>query len=113
MDAKSLGRYKRLLEEKRRELLAGRKAEEPPAPGSGHVKGDLVDQAAVETEAKLQIRLRETESHLLRAIEEALARIEQGAFGTCQVCKNPISSARLDAVPWTRQCLTCKQQEHS
>lgn len=113
MDAKTLARYKKLLEEKRQEILAARKEDEAPAPGSGHVKGDLVDQATVETEAKLRIKLRETESHLMRAIEDALARVEQKTFGTCQVCKNPIGEARLNAVPWTRQCLACKEQEHS
>ncbi len=113
MDARTQTRYKRLLEEKRQEILNGRKADNAPAPESGHVTGDLVDQAAVETEAKLRIRLRQTESHLMRAIEEAMGRMDQGVFGVCQVCKKPISEARLNAVPWTRLCLTCKEQEHS
>jgi len=46
----------------------------------------------------------ESFSPLRRDQEEALGRIRQGTFGVCQVCKQPISKARLEAVPWTRLC---------
>ena len=109
VDAGDLSRYKRLLLAKQRQVVAARAAEEAPAPAAGHVRGDVIDQASAEAEAKVQARLRQTESHLLRAIEEALARIEQGSFGVCQACGRPISEARLDAVPWTRVCRECKE----
>jgi DnaK suppressor protein len=109
VDAGNLNRYKRLLLAKQREVIAARAAEEAPAPAAGHVRGDLIDQASAEAEAKVQARLRQTESHLLRAIEEALARIEQGSFGICRACDRPIAAARLDAVPWTRVCRECKE----
>ena len=41
-------------------------------------------------------------------LEEALARIEDGIFGTCRVCGQEISRARLEAVPTATQCITCK-----
>jgi DnaK suppressor protein len=50
---------------------------------------------------------------LLRAIGEALARIEHGTFGVCQVCGDPVPKARLEAVPWTRVCRDCKEQQNS
>jgi DnaK suppressor protein len=109
VDARTVARYKRLLLAKKSEVLAARTGEEVPAPAAGHVLGDLIDQASAEAEAKVQARLRQTESHLLRAIEEALARTEQGTFGVCQSCGRPISEARLDAVPWTRVCRECKE----
>jgi DnaK suppressor protein len=49
----------------------------------------------------------------LRAVEAALARIRHGTFGICEACQNPISRARLEAVPWTRHCRDCKQREHA
>jgi DnaK suppressor protein len=49
----------------------------------------------------------------LRAVEAALARIRDGTFGICEACQNPISRARLEAVPWTRHCRDCKQREHA
>ena len=111
MDTADLERYKQLLLAKRRELLAARRTSEVLAPAARDLRGDLIDQATAETEAKVQVRLRQTESHLLRAIEEALARIEQGTFGMCQACGHPIASGRLNAVPWTRLCRDCKEQE--
>jgi RNA polymerase-binding transcription factor DksA len=51
-----------------------------------------------DAEADLHIRLHENDAHLLRAIEEALARIAQDRFGVCEMCGSPISKARLEAV---------------
>jgi DnaK suppressor protein len=73
----------------------------------------LVDHAAAALEAELQVRLRETDSKLLRAIDEALGRIERKTFGVCQACMKPISAARLDAVPWSRLCRECKEQRQA
>ena len=70
-----------------------------------------MEQANADAEAELQIRLHESDARLLRAIEEALARIRRGTFGMCEVCKQPISKARLEAVPWTRLCRDCKEQQ--
>ncbi len=43
----------------------------------------------------------------LKAIESALARIENGIFGTCLSCENEISTERLEAVPHTTVCRNC------
>jgi len=59
------------------------------------------------------VRLRQTDSKLLRAIDEALGRIEHNTFGVCQACGKPISAARLDAVPWSRLCRECKEAQRS
>jgi len=110
MNASDLMRYKQLLLAKRRALSSAKAGIESPAPSSGGDKGDLVDHASAALEAEVQVRLRETDSKLLRAIDEALARIERNTFGVCQACLKPISAARLDAVPWSRLCRECKEQ---
>ena len=113
MDRRNLDRYKRVLLEKRGEMSVTSTEASSPIPAAGGHRGDPVDQANANTEAELQIHLHETDLRLLRAIEEALARIRQGTFGTCETCRNPISRARLEAVPWTRHCRDCKEREHS
>ena len=113
MNARDLSRYKELLLAKRRELTTSRAATESPAPSSGGDKGDLVDHAAAAIEAEVRVRLRETDSRLLRAIDEALGRIERNTFGVCQACMKPISAPRLDAVPWSRLCRECKEQRQA
>jgi DnaK suppressor protein len=113
MNARDLIRYKELLLAKRRALTTAKAGNESPAPSSGGDKGDLVDHAAAALEADLQVRLRQTDSKLLRAIDEALGRIEHNTFGVCQACGKPISAARLDAVPWSRLCRECKEAQRS
>ncbi len=106
-----LQRYKRLLLEKRRDLSSAQGDARALVPAAGGLQGDMIDQANADAEAELQIQLHQTDGRLLRAIEEALARIRQGAYGVCEVCKRPISKARLEAVPWTRRCRECKEQK--
>jgi DnaK suppressor protein len=113
MNARDLNRYKELLLAKRRELTTARAGTESPAPSAGGDKGDLVDHATAALEAEVQVRLRQTDSKLLRAIDEALGRIEHNIFGVCQACMKPISAARLDAVPWSRLCRECKEQQQA
>ncbi len=109
--AKDLERYKDLLLSKRDELTSGWRGREALAPSSTPLHGDPADQATAASEAAIQVRLKQTDSRLLRAIDEALARVERGSYGTCEVCSEPISDARLTAVPWTRLCLNCKEQQ--
>lgn len=112
MDRRELDHYKRELLAKRGELSVKNAEAESLIPAAGGWEGDPADQASADVEAQLQIRLHETDGRLLRAIEEALARIRQGTFGICKTCHNPISRARLEAVPWTHLCRECKEHEH-
>ncbi len=45
----------------------------------------------------------------LRQIEEALARFEEGTYGTCERCGKEIDIARLEAIPYTAFCLRCAE----
>lgn len=108
-----LQRYKGLMLEKQRDLSSVQGDAGTRVTAAGGLEGDLIDQANADAEAELQIRLHQTETRLFRAIEEALGRIKQGTFGACQVCKQPISKARLEAVLWTHLCRECKESGRS
>jgi DnaK suppressor protein len=110
MRARELDRYKRLLLEKQQELSTPPGDTAAVVPPAGEPSGDLLDKANADLEAALQIRLHQTDGRLLRAIDEALARIRDGSFGICKACGHHISKARLEAVPWTRLCRECKEQ---
>jgi DnaK suppressor protein len=110
LNARDTARYKRLLLAKRDELAAAAGGAESLVPPANDTTGDLVDWARADTEAELQIRRCQSHAHLIRAIEDALTRISAGKFGACEVCKQPISKARLEAVPWTRVCRDCKEE---
>jgi RNA polymerase-binding transcription factor len=56
------------------------------------------------------IRNLDRESKLLKSVEEALSRIESGAFGICLRCEEEIPEKRLKAVPWASHCLSCQEK---
>lgn len=72
---------------------------------------DLGDQATAETERSFMLRLRGRERRLLKKIENAIERIEQGIFGICEKCASEIDIRRLEARPVTTLCIECKIQQ--
>src|SRR4029450_21404 len=76
-------------------------------------QGDMADQAAGNNEVHIHLRLKQTDAKILQAIDEALQRIEKGTYGICRDCGGPIAEARLNAIPWTRVCITCKEKQGS
>ncbi len=77
----------------------------------GH--GDFADRSSAANEEEISIQLKQTDAKLLRAIEDALARVESGTYGICIECEEEISAARLKAVPWTKVCITCKEKQYT
>src|SRR5262245_32422753 len=112
MEATELKKYRDFLEKKRDDLLASSPARTPTTePGSK--SGDWIDQSSQESDLHVRLALKQTDSKLLRAIEEAIHRIDQGTYGICMDCENEIAAARLDAVPWTRVCIDCKEKQRT
>jgi RNA polymerase-binding transcription factor DksA len=46
----------------------------------------------------------------LKEIEEAVARVEDGTYGTCLGCRKPIPAERLEILPYTRYCVACRRR---
>ena len=111
MKKTELRRFRSILEEKRNSVVSspGKKTHWENMENTRH--GDFVDQASDDNEVHVNIRLRQTDAKLLRAIEAAISRIENGTFGICTVCDGEISVARLNAVPWTSVCIACKEKK--
>ncbi|QTE02578.1 TraR/DksA C4-type zinc finger protein [Streptomyces cyanogenus] len=47
---------------------------------------------------------------VVEEIEEAFARIDAGTYGTCLACARPIPAERLEILPYTRHCVTCRRR---
>ena len=106
--------YKEALLRKRGEILSAGGGVKPLTETMGDVnsrQGDLADQASGNNEVHIQLKLKQTDAKILQAIEEALWRIEKGTYGVCRDCGEPIAPARLNAIPWTRVCITCKEKQ--
>jgi RNA polymerase-binding protein DksA len=69
------------------------------------------DVATTTFDRELDSTLEENEERVLQAIEAALQRIDDGTYGTCGRCGKPIGEERLEALPWTTQCIDCKRKE--
>ena len=106
--------YKKALLSKRGNILAEGGGKQLDASMDTNTRqGDLADQATGTNEVHIQVKIKQTDAKILKAIEEALWRLEQGNYGICCDCGESISSARLNAIPWTRVCITCKEQQPS
>lgn len=69
-------------------------------------------QAAAASQVFAQQRdlaLRDRADHQLVLIDEALARLDAGTFGTCVRCGRPIPAERLEALPWAPRCIDCQR----
>lgn len=114
MEAKTLAKYRKmLLEEKQRILNNSKNALQNELALSPDDLPDETDLAASEVNQNLVFKLRDRERQLLSKIDEAMARIEEGSFGTCMDCEEPIEVRRLEARPVSTLCVACKErQEH-
>ncbi|MDR7522207.1 MAG: TraR/DksA C4-type zinc finger protein [Armatimonadota bacterium] len=81
------------------------------ADAAGGYDEDLADVASDAFEREKGIAIENSVQELLDQVEEALGRIEEGTFGTCEVCGQPISIERLRAIPYARLCIDCKARE--
>jgi len=72
---------------------------------SSSADNHLADTASETYDRELDEGLEEDARDQLRQVEEALARVESGDYGTCAVCGREITVERLEAVPWTTLCI--------
>lgn len=75
---------------------------------AGNLSGVPVHLADVANETLVaDVHVLETEQGLLGEVDAALARIDNGTFGTCENCESSISKERLEAVPFAALCIEC------
>ncbi len=72
---------------------------------------DPVDLAVNNYSKNVMLSVSENESRQLVLVTDALARIDDDEYGSCQNCEEEINPKRLNAVPWARYCLDCQQLE--
>ena len=111
MDKQSLDRFRKILRERRSALhsrLAVTKQEKRGNPRVGEIK-DEGDRAAASVNAEISAMQQTQAENLLRAINGALDQIDAGTFGECRNCGQEIGLKRLEAIPWTRYCITCQE----
>jgi DnaK suppressor protein len=110
MPKKELEKYRRLLQEKKNTLLAElaktKNAEEETTEESTQ---DIADKAVSSYTREFLYSLNDSERNTIQQIDQALGRIEDGTFGSCLNCGNPMNEKRLTAIPWSRHCVDCQE----
>lgn len=122
MDKEQLEYYRNLLLKKRTELLnqMGIIRETSFKDTIKDSSGDnsaysfhMADQGTDAQEREKAFLFAYREGRLIYHIDEALERINQGNYGLCHECGEPISPERLEAVPHARLCIQCKSKEET
>ena len=106
-----LGEFKTVLEQEKQKLfrdlgmIDGGRSEVPfPEYGSDEEE-NAAEVADYETNVSIEMGLKKS----LRDVQNALLRIEDGTYGMCKYCGNPIPLERLKARPTSSSCITCKK----
>ena len=78
---------------------------------SDEASEDIVDRANNAYQREFMFNLSGGERRLLRQVESALERLDQGEYGVCDHCQQPIGAQRLKAIPWALYCVDCQEKE--
>jgi DnaK suppressor protein len=102
--------YREMLESKAEEVRRSMSAQKAAQVVSRlDVPSDEGDLSQHHHEEWIFLNRNTIDMKLLREIADALHRIEHETYGICLECEEPISTKRLDAVPWARYCVTCQE----
>lgn len=71
----------------------------------------MADMATDNFDREFSLDIASGEQVLLNRIDEALKKIQDGTYGTCENCDKPISFKRLKVVPYAKLCIKCKEEE--
>ena len=119
MSAVDTNRFREILVEERQRVLDAISYLHEETPGSledeteeimGTSDNHLGETATATLDREIDYSLEENSEQVLRAIDHALERMEEGTFGICETCGQPISEERLEAIPYATQCIDCRRK---
>jgi len=115
----NIKKYKKILLEKKNRILGDVRQLESEVlnqslkDASGDITGystHSADSATDSADREVMLDIASSEQRLLKNIEHALKRIENGMYGFCELCNSRISDARLNAKPESIVCIDCKKK---
>ena len=102
MIKEDLEQFKKQLIDLRRLLL------KPASIIGSTTEGDVCDISSMDRERNMSLQMIERDRNKLKAVEDALERIEDGSFGSCDECGETISFGRLKIMPFANVCVSCQ-----
>jgi len=108
VDKRTITRFKKILLKEREDIIGEVKqiSESSKEMGQDGIQ-DIGDEAANIYNKQILLSLSENERVRLQEVDEALDRIANGTYGTCEECGGPISLKRLEVRPVAKYCVPC------
>lgn len=114
LNKKKMNDFKKMLQDRLGQLLnEADQAVKDISEATSETSSDPTDQAAQELDRNRLLRLKDRERKLIRKIEKALERIDDGSYGACEACGAGINEERLKARPMTTLCIDCATELES
>ncbi len=117
---KDLERFKKILVEVRRKIagdlqhLEGDSLNTNQRDSSGDLSGysfHMADMATDNFDREFTLGLASNEQQTLNTVDNAIRKIDDGTYGTCEECSKMITMKRLAAMPHARLCIKCQEIE--
>ena len=106
-----LSHFRDILLRRRQEIVDNQKPIAASMVDTNTRQGDLADQANGNNEVHIHLKLKQTDAKILIAIEEACIASIRAATACAATAANRLRGARLEAIPWTRVCIACKEKQ--
>lgn len=111
MRKETLRRFKKIFEAQRNSIIFNDRIVREDFSVNADDRFDELDQATMDIEQSMRMRLCNREVFYIKKVEEALKRIEEGTFGECEDCEEDIELRRLEARPTATLCIACKEEQ--
>ena len=110
-DQERYAALKGMLEERRTEIMDKLRSIREAVPATTPDVRDAEEQSVNDFVQDIDFALMQMKAESLQRIDEALARLEEGTYGTCAECEEPIAQARLSALPFATLCIRCQEEQ--
>lgn len=109
---KFLAKMREQLGEMKTKLLSGMDSELRAGREGNKDEGmDTYDLASEERDREINFILSDRERVKVKQVDDALGRLDDGTYGVCESCGLEITEERLQALPFTRLCRDCQQEQ--
>ena len=106
-----LKKARETMQEMRAQLLRSVQADLAQGREANKDEGmDTYDLASDARDREINLILNDRDRDKLQAIDDALARIDEGTDGVCESCESDVAEGRLEALPFTRLCISCQAE---
>jgi DnaK suppressor protein len=109
VDRERYNTLKAMLEERRNEIQEKLRSLRETMPLEASQTADAEEQSVNDFVRDIDWALTQMKAESLGKIDQAILRLEEGTYGTCEDCDQEIASARLKAVPFADRCIRCQE----